>query len=183
MKMISRFLAVAAFSVLCFAFMPQNSSGIAASISKKGFKINKINISADWSVTALLNELGTPDSVFSGYNKLHIYQSKGIVVFEKMESKRPSGKISEIQFFINKNTDDNTYNLRSNYTGALKMDKLVLNSSLSYTAAKAKLKKWKLTDSYTAHSYRYARHGVYVYLLFNDSETELMKVSVGKDNN
>jgi hypothetical protein len=182
MKTISRFLAVAAFSFVCFAFMSQNSSGIAASISKKGFKINKVNISSDWNITGLLNELGSPDSIYSGYNKLHIYKSKGIVVFEKMESKRPSGTISEVQFFINKNTDDNTYKLSADYTGKLVMDKLVLEPSLSYATAKAKLSKWKLTDSYTAHSYRYARHGVYIYLLFNTSETELMKVSVGKDN-
>lgn len=181
MKMISRFLALAAFSFVCFAFMSQSSSGIAASISKKGFKINKVNISADWNRTALLNELGAPDSIYNGYNKLHIYQSKGIVVFEKMEGKRPSGTISEVQFFLNKNIDDNTYNLKNDYAGTLKMDKLALNRSLSYESAKAKLSKWKLTDSYTEHSYRYARHGVYIYLLFNSSETELIKVSVGKD--
>jgi hypothetical protein len=181
MKKIPQLLASGLFFIALLSFAAGTGGTQAGAVSKKGFTFNKINISSNWSAAPLLAELGTPDSVFNGYNKLHIYKKKGIVVFEKMSGKVPSGIISEVQFYIDRNVDENIYNLTDNYTGALKAGKLNLVPGVSSTMAKSKLKKWKLSDSYSANSYRFANYGVYMYLMFNTDENRLMKVSIGKD--
>lgn len=183
MKKISQLLASGLFCIALLSFAAGTGGSQAGAISKKGFTYNKINLSANWLVAPLLAELGTPDSIFNGYNKLHIYKKKGIVVFEKMEGKKPSGVLSEVQFYFDRNVEDNTYNLSDNYTGTLKAGKLNLEPGVGSAMAKAKLKKWKLSDSYTENSYRFANYGVYMYLMFNKDENRLMKVSIGKDKN
>ncbi|MCU0435766.1 MAG: hypothetical protein MUC87_20065 [Bacteroidia bacterium] len=182
MKKLTRLLALGLFCVTLLSLAPGTGNVQSASISKKGFIYNKIKVSSNWAIAPLLAEMGVPDSVFSGFNKLHIYKKKGMVIFEKMINKNPSGTISEVQFYFDRNSAENLYNLSGNYDGALKTGKLKLQHNLTITEAKAKLKKWKLSDSYTPHSYRFSAYGVYMYLAFDESETHLVKVSVGKDS-
>ncbi|MCA6363268.1 MAG: hypothetical protein IM638_09530 [Bacteroidetes bacterium] len=181
MKKIPQLLALGIFCITLLSFAAGTGGSTTAGVSKKGFSINKILVSSNWQIAPLLNELGAPDSVFVGFNKLHIYKKKGIVIFEKKNGEKPSGTVSEVQFFLDRNVDDNIYNLSDNYTGALKAGKLNLIPGLSGSVAKAKLKKWKISDSYAENSYRFANYGVYLYLMFNKEETRLMKVSIGKD--
>lgn len=182
MKKILRLPSLALFCILLLSFAAGSGESPGGAISKQGFIYNKINISNNWSVAPLLADLGQPDSIFTGYNKLYIYKKKGIVVFEKMNGTSPSGIISEVQFFIDRNVGENAYNLTDNYTGTLKAGKLNLTPELSSTIAKSKLKKWHITDSYAENSYRFYNYGVYMYLQFNTDETRLMKVSIGKSS-
>jgi hypothetical protein len=181
MKKIPQLLAFGIFCISLLSFAAGTGGTTSVAISKKGFSFNKINVSSNWQLAPLLAELGTPDSVFNGYNILHIYKKKGIVIFEKKNGDNPSGNVSEVQFFLDRSVDDNVYTLSDNYTGALKAGKLNLVPGLSSTEAKAKLKKWKISDSYSANSYRFANYGVYMYLMFNKDENRLLKVSIGKD--
>lgn len=179
MKQHLRFLPVAVFLLLFCSFTLSEASGDSAKISKKGFIVNGVKINSDWRTAPLLDQLGTPDSTYTGVNRLHIYKQKGIVIFEKLVNKQPSGIISEVQFFIDRT--GNRFNLTSDYTGQFSIDKLKISTALSADLVKEKLKKWKKTESYLENNYRLSNYGIYIYFQFNASDSQLQKLSVGKD--
>jgi hypothetical protein len=179
LKRISLFLAIAIVFGGLSSF--SSSSGETSIVIKNGkFSINGVAITPNWSLSDCKKALGEPERVRDGYNKTHTYDKKSIVLFEKVSNKVPSGTVSEIQAHYSV-PDPNNVTPNGNFTGKITIDKLKLNSSVSAVEMKAKLKKWKVTDSYIEHSYRMASKGLYIYFQYNDNETQLLKISIGPD--
>ena len=63
----------------------------------------------------------------------------------------------------------------------MKIEKLNISSKLSWKKVKEKLKAYQLSDTYIEHSYRLAYNGLYIYFEFNKEDSQLLKVSIGKD--
>lgn len=151
------------------------------SVKKGTITINGVKFTPGWDLSTATMALGVPDRSRDGYNKTHTYDTKGIVLFEKMSDKTPSGKVSEIQYYVSMAPEPNNVTPKGYCTTPIKIDKLSVTSNLSATEMMKKLKGWTKTDSYMEHNYRMASKGLYVYFLFNDSETQLIKISVGPD--
>jgi hypothetical protein len=180
MKKIILAALVGIISFIGLSFVPAASDPTV--VIKKGvMKINGVNVTADWSLSNFKKALGEPDRTRDGYNKTHTYDKKSIVLFEKMSDKKPSGTVSEAQFYFHVAESNNVTPDGPAFSGTIKVDKLVVSRNLSATTMLAKLKKWEKTDSYIEHSYRMASKGIYIYFQFNDSEDKLVKISVGPD--
>jgi len=136
-------------------------------------------VSQSWSVQPVLDRLGKPDRIKDGYNMVYTYNS-GIVVFESKSNDKGTGLLSELQFHFEKTltTDIGPDNV---YRGTVTVEKLKATYLLGAREMLTKLKKYAKTDSYMEHNYRMAYKGLYVYFLFNDSETALKKISIGPD--
>lgn len=179
LKKLSLFLAIAIVFGGLSSF--SSESGETSIVIKKGkITINGVGITPSWSLSECKKALGEPNRVRDGYNKTHTYDTKSIVLFEKVNNKVPSGTVSEIQAHYSV-PDANEVTPKGNFTGKITIDKLKLNSSITPSEMKAKLKKWKVTDSYLEHSYRMASNGLYIYFQYNSNETQLLKVSIGPD--
>jgi hypothetical protein len=145
------------------------------------FLINKTEVSAAWRQDAVSVDLGINDRRRAGMNITHTYDDFGIVLFEKTgDNKVASGILSEIQFYIAAG-DTNAVSPKGFYIGKMKIEKLKISSNLSWQEVKEKLKAYSLSESYIAHNYRLAKNGLYIYFQFNKEETQLLKISVGKD--
>lgn len=178
-----KILAAALIGLISFAglsFIPAGS-GPAVVIKKGVMKIDGVNVTADWSLSSFKKALGEPDRTRDGYNKTHTYDSKNVVLFEKVVDKKPSGTVAEVQYHYHVAESNNVTPTGSTFSGTLKVDKLVVTRDLSSKTMLSKLKNWEKTDSYIEHSYRMASKGLYIYFQFNESEDKLEKVSVGPD--
>ncbi len=152
-------------------------------VSIKSGEVNfgkKNNVADDWNVQDGLDYLGSGARARDGYNKTYTYDSMGVVLFENMVEKKPSGKISEIQIHFSI-PEQNNVTPKESFTGKLAIENLRVTSSTSLETLKDKLKGYTETDSYIEHSHRLARDGVYFYFQFDKTDTRLVKVSFGKD--
>lgn len=156
------------------------SEGVAVKIKKGKMAINGKVVTSDWSLTGYKSVLGEPERSREGYNKTHTYDAKSIVLFEKMADKVATGTVSEAQFYYYV-PEANNVTPKGQFSGTIKIDKLVVSRNLTSKVMLAKLKKWTKTDSYIEHSYRMASNGLYIYFQFNDAEDGLVKISVGPD--
>lgn len=163
------------------SFSGSSSSDTSIVIKKGKFKINGVAILPSWGLDLCKKALGAPDRTRDGYNKTHTYDTKSIVLFEKVKDKTPSGTVSEIQAYFSVPEQNDVTPKGSGYSGSITIDGTKITSSLSATDMKAKLKKWKVTDSYLEHSYRMASKGLYIYFQYNEAETKLTKISIGPD--
>ena len=176
-------IVAALLGIISFAglsFIPA-ASGPSVVIKKGVMKIDGTNVTADWSLASFKKALGEPERSREGYNKTHTYDNKSIVLFEKMSDKKPSGIVSEVQYYFHVAESNNVTPDGPAFSGKIKVDKLEVIRNLSATTMLSKLKNWEKTDSYIEHSYRMASKGLYIYFQFNDSEDKLEKISVGPD--
>lgn len=154
---------------------------ITVSIKGGKFLINKTEVSAAWRQDAVSVDLGINDRRRAGMNITHTYDDYGIVLFEKTgDNKVASGILSEIQFYIAAG-DTNAVTPKGFFVGKMKIEKLKISSNLSWKEVKEQLKGYKQSETYMEHSYRLANNGLYIYFQFNKDETQLLKISVGKD--
>ncbi len=162
--------------------MAQPSPADVSIVIKKGV-VNmgkKNNVAGDWTLTKAVKYLGTSARIREGVNRTHTYDEMGVVLFESTNNKVPSGNVSEIQVHFSM-PEKNEVVPRSSFTGSLTVDKLSINSSTTLASIRKKLKGYSESKSYIDHSYRLAKNGIYFYFQFNSSETQLVKVSFGKD--
>jgi len=165
--------------VLSFA---QPAAKIIVIVKAGQFTMQKINITNGWKFAPVGKALGTiNDRKRPGFNTTHTYDDFGIVLFEKNKSdKVGTGILSEVQFYFAP-MDTTTVSPKGLFTGKMQIEKLKISSSLTWADVKESLKDFELTDSYMEHNFRLAYKGLYFYFLFNDEETTLRKISIGKD--
>lgn len=153
---------------------------IEVTIKEGQFLINKTEVSAGWRLDAVNMDLGINDRQRPGLNITHTYDDYGIVLFEKNYNKVASGILAELQFYIAAG-DTNAVSPKGFFAGKMKIEKLNISSKLSWKKVKEKLKAYQLSDTYIEHSYRLAYNGLYIYFEFNKEDSQLLKVSIGKD--
>lgn len=172
-----KLLFISACIFVCFGFVGNNTS---IKVKKGTLTINSKKFPFPWTVAELKNSLGEPTRTRDGYNKTHTYDDMGIVLFEPMSNKVPSGNISELQVYFS-TPDPSEVTPKGLYSQVAQVDKLKVTADLTSAKMLSTLKKWVKTDSYMEHSYRMASSGMYIYFQFNDAETQLIKMSIGPD--
>lgn len=169
------------FPAIQFIYAQKDPGDISVSVKAGAVNLGKKNnIADDWSVKDGLSYLGSGVRPRDGYNKTHTYDNMGVVLFESMVDKKPSGKISEMQIHFSI-PQSNDVTPKSGFTGKFTIEKLAITSSTSLATLKKKLKGYTETDSYIEHSHRLAKSGVYFYFQYDNTDTQLVKVSFGKD--
>jgi hypothetical protein len=88
--------------------------------------------------------------------------------------------LSEIQFYLAQG-DTNRVTPTGFFVGKMHVENLKVTSAITPAELKNKLKDYIETNSYMEHSFRLSYKGLYIYFLFNKEETQLLKISVGKD--
>lgn len=177
MKQFTRF---SFFLLSLLSFVAVVAKPISVKVKNGKFSINSVNVSQTWKSASLLNSLGPTYKVFIGANKVYTYSDLGIVVFESKDKEEGSGYISEIQFYLQL-PEANSVTPTSPYTGNITIEKLAVINVLSWEQVKDKLKKYRHTQSVLSNNYRLAYKGLYMYFQFNETETQLIKLSIGKD--
>jgi hypothetical protein len=182
MKKLIRFAPFALVFLLLSSFISVTPSGMDVSIKKGKFIINKVKILPSWSLATCKQALGAPDRSTDGYNITHTYDDLAVVLFEPKMKEQGSGKVSEIQFYFTLPAEP-AGNAPKNglYRGKMKIGGLTVTANMTPSQMRKGLKGWKETDSYSEHNFRMSQKGLYVYFLFNDAETKLIKCSVGPD--
>lgn len=148
-------------------------------IGTKGAVLNKTTVSENWQVSNFITEIGAPERNREGFNKTHTYDKQGMVVFEKMINKQPTGTLSEFQMYYHVATPTEV-TPTGIFSGTLTFNDLKLTKAISYEELLKHTEGWTLGKSYSLHSYRYTYPGISVFFQFNDDETELYKVSIGE---
>lgn len=173
---------IAILFFLFFVFRSVDAQQII--ISKKGFLIDEVNIHPYWRFSDLKEKLGNSFRDFTGLvNLTHVYDSIGIVIYEHYENnKAPSGQINEVQVYWQLSDKDET-KPKEVFTGDITFNKLKLNRSVSYKSLRKNMKGWRKVDTYSAHTYRYSNGFIYLFFSFNESETELQRISIGSEFN
>jgi hypothetical protein len=174
-------LALLIFPAVQFIYAQKDAGDVSVSVKSGAVNLGKKNnVADDWSVQDGVSYLGSGARVRDGYNKTHTYDNMGVVLFESMVDKKPSGKIAEMQIHFSI-PESNEVVPKKGFTGKLTIEKLVITSSTTLETLKKKLKGYTETDSYLEHSHRLAKNGVYFYFQFDKTDTQLVKVSFGQD--
>ena len=174
-------LALVACSLSLLSFVSSSDNGPSVIIKKGKISIDKQVVNDTWALTSFTAKLGEADRAAGEYNKVHTYDKKNICLFEGIENGNPTGVVKEFQIHFKVETVTSNTPTGETFTGTFKVDKLVVTKYLTPDEMKKKLTKWSVTDSYIEHSYRMASKGIYIYFQFNDSETMLLKCSIGPD--
>ncbi|MDQ3111912.1 MAG: hypothetical protein M3R17_18655 [Bacteroidota bacterium] len=172
------------FALLFLLFTSFNNvtpSGMNVTVKKGKFTINSVKMIPVWQLAACEKALGPEDRSKDGYNITHTYDDLSVVLFEPKVGEKGSGTISEIQFYITLPSDPASLAPTRAYKGKMKIGNLTVSAEMTPAQMRKGLKGWKETESYTDHNFRMAQNGLYVYFLFNDAETKLIKVSIGLD--
>lgn len=172
---------VVLFSITTVLAQPA-ADKITVTVKSGKFTIDKANVTDGWRQDAVSMALGINDRRRAGFNTTHTYDDYGIVLFETTKDNVATGVLSELQFFIAAG-DTNAVTPKGLFKGKMQIEKLKISSNLSWKAVKEKLKGFKQTESYMDHNYRLAYKGCYFYFQFDDDETTLWKISIGKDKN
>lgn len=143
--------------------------------------INKVSLSKTWSLKNMINLLGNQSRERSGHNRTYTYDEYGIVLFEPAPNKEPSGNISEFQTYFSEPVTKSEVAPKDYFKGTFTIDGVTITRSADINKLRVDLNNYNESDSYMEHNYRLARNGLYFYFLFNDAETRLIKVSIGKD--
>ncbi len=179
---IALLIAACSFGLLSFV-PPTPPSGPAVVVKKGKVKINKIVVNADWSITTFKAALGEPDRAGGTSNKVHVYDTKCIGLYEGYDNGGPSGIVKEFKMYYKLVEDGEYIPTGDGFTGTIKIDKLTVTKDLTPGVVRQKLSKWTESNGYTSHVYRFENAGVYVYFGFSDDEKSLHKVSIGPDKN
>jgi hypothetical protein len=172
----STFIAI----LLCASFAaPASPEGIVIKIKKGNVTVQGAKITPGWSLSTFKSALDEPERTRDGYNKTHTYDKFSIVLFEPVRDKKPTGQVTEFQLHFSVPDPNEVTPKGDGFKGTFKVDKLTVTENLTPDEMMKKLKGWKKTDSYIEHSYRMAYKSVYIYFQFNDSETMLIKTSIG----
>ena len=181
MKKLLFFPPLAFLFILLSSFISVSPSEMNVTINKGKFAINKVKMIPVWTLTNCETALGKADRSKDGYNFTHTYDDLAVVLFEPKVNEKPGGTVSEIQFYFNHPSDPPANAPSGTYKGKMKIGKLNVTGNMTPAQMLKGLKGWKKTDSYSEHNFRMAQKGLYVYFLFNDAETKLIKVSIGPD--
>jgi len=174
-------LALLVFPAVQFLYAQKDPGDIHVSIKDGEINLGKKNnVADDWSVHDGLAYLGAGARARDGYNKTYTYDNMGIVLFESMADKKPSGKISEMQIHFSI-PETNDVVPKNGFTGKFAIENLRITSYTSLALIKEKLQGYTESDSYIEHSHRLAKNGIYFYFQFDKTDTQLVKVSFGED--
>jgi hypothetical protein len=181
MKKLLFFTPFAFLFLLLTSFNSVTPAAMSVTVKKGVFMINQVEMVPVWTLANCEKALGSADRSKDGYNITHTYDDLSVVLFEPKTGEKGSGTISEIQFYFGFPADPPSLAPKNTYKGKMKIGKLNVQADLTPAQMKKGLKGWKETDSYMDHNYRMSQNGLYAYFLFNDSETKLIKVSIGPD--
>jgi len=174
-------LALLIFPAVQFIYAQKDPGDVSVSVKSGAVNLGKKNnVADDWNIQDGLNYFGSGARARDGYNKTHTYDNMGIVLFESMVDKKPSGKISEMQIHFSI-PEPNEVTPKNGFIGKFTIEKVTITASTSLADLKKKLKGYTETDSFIEHSHRLAKSGVYFYFQYDSSDTRLLKVSFGQD--
>ncbi|MBI3511510.1 MAG: hypothetical protein HY064_12685 [Bacteroidetes bacterium] len=153
-------------------------ASLMIAVKKSQMYLNDAKLSPVWMLSDAQKELGTPDRTVNAFNNSYTYDDLGVVVFERNFGGTPSGKIKEIQVYFTP-VDSNDVTPKNIFKGQFFIEKLEVTPFLKAEYLKTKMKDWTFSTSNIAHSYRYAKNGIYLYFMYTDDEQTLTKVSFG----
>lgn len=156
----------------------------AITIKNGKLSLNNSILSDNWLMAPAIKVLGTGSRQRDGYNKTHSYDNYGIVLFEPKDNGSPSGKLAEFQVYFSALEDEKSNVATTGfYTGSCSVGSLKLQKDITADRVREYLVNMGYTesDSYSAHNFRFAKDGLYIYFLFDEIEQRLIKMSIGKD--
>lgn len=159
------------------AFAQTKADKISITVSEGTITINNKTFSsyANFTMDEVITLLGKPDRVKKGYNKLHTYDDLGVVFFENSDN----GRVNEVQLFY-KPENDLEFCPKTNFSGVLKIENLVINDGVKLKKVSKKLKKYGFKKSALGdNSYRGEYKYVYSFIRFNSNDVGTNKVSFG----
>jgi hypothetical protein len=169
------------FLMSCFlGLCAQSGENITVVIKAGKCKVNKVDISTEWKLAPVAATFTSTDRTRDGFNITHSYDEDGMVFFERKDSGNASGILSELQFYTGQ-VEANKVTPAKLFTGRIKIESLLISSHISWQELKGALKNYTESTSYLEHNYRLAYRGLYLYFQFDQEDTTLLKISVGKD--
>jgi hypothetical protein len=174
------FLALFTCLLSCASFAQGETGKFNGSINSGKLTLNDIAITNDWKITSLVKSIGAAERIKDGYNKTHTYDNYGIVLFEKQTGGASTDTLSEIQFYFS-DMERNSVTPEGYYSGNFKVENLKISKELTARQVRDKLKGYTESESYLPHNYRFANKGLYIYFQFDDEDSRLQKMSIGRD--
>jgi hypothetical protein len=170
-------LPVLAFSVA----VAQKSMPVDLKIESGKFFMNGVQLD-NWQVAPVVDILGSNARVQKKSNNIHVYDSAGLSLYEEIIDDKPNDRLVEIHVFFDPAKTKWEKPSAQKYAGKFTIDGFAITPKLGYVQLKAREKNVTLTKSYKPHSYFFKKDGLTYFFDFNDAETGLVRVSVGKED-
>ena len=177
-KNLSVVLLIMAGIQLLFAQTAPNIK-IVASAGK--LSINGNNIAKDWNISSLPPVLKKASRTFPGSNNVYTYDDAGIVIFEALLNKMPSGKLSEMEIFFSKLKGPDEFNPTGYFTGSFTIENFSVNANTTFEELQPKLKGYIESDTYNDNTHKLTKDGICFYFSFDDDETHLLSITIDKE--
>lgn len=130
-------------------------------------KINKIEVSKDWKVSAFKNVLGSAYREKTGQaNIFYTYDSLGILFYENTLKKIASEKVTECQIFLDETEASPAYPTAT-YAGKIWVQKMEISNQTTIEEVRKKLADYTETTLDEYDKYRFSKDGLYLFLLYN----------------
>jgi len=173
-------IAALPLMIALLLFMPGNAESkdkakaLKISVSKGELKINKVKFSFPWTYEMFEKALGKSDRIYKGSNDIHTYDEKGIILYQKPGT--PTVSDFNIYFNLKENYK---FTPQSIFSGEFYIEGVRVDQNLSLEELKKKLPQYNFKESLIG-SYKGEYKGVYFYIDYNESQTEIIYISCGK---
>lgn len=168
MKRIFLLLMLGVFSV----FTTLNAA-TTITLNSGTLKVNTKTLSTPWTFAQFKNALGKSDRVFDGYNTIHTYDDKGIILYQTPDTET----VSAFNAYYGKENHD--FSPSGRYDGSIKIENTEITKYMTISAIKRKLPKYNFVESYASTIFRGEYKGVYVFVQYNDAIDEITYVNFG----
>ena len=102
------------FACSIFANAQKSPENLKINIIAGKLTLNKSILSPGWKMANAQKVLGQATKTYEGYNKTHTYNNSGIVLFESLKDKVPTGNLAEFQvYFSEPDSAAKNMNIRS----------------------------------------------------------------------
>jgi len=157
------------------AFTPPTSKN-AIKIKSGELNIGKVSFNFPWKLKDFEKALGHADRIDPGYNNIHTYDKKGIILYENPVS----GYISDFNVYFGKDPDENQEFLPKDYfNGSFTVEGFKITKKTSLEELRKELTKYQFEKSIIG-AWRGEYKNLYLYVQYNEDESEIYWISVGK---
>ncbi|HTL81977.1 MAG TPA: hypothetical protein VL651_09750 [Bacteroidia bacterium] len=179
----SSILLVASCAILLCSGMSSVGNQIPQSvrIGKKDVFIDQNLISKDWKFKTVERSIGAPEYT-EGNGKpdaMYDYMQLGMRLFQRRAPEM--GKyLEEVKFYIASSADIDETPFHSAFPAVVLLDSTALDSTFTPARLQRSIPDWRVCNAYTAHTYEYMSDKNYIFVGYNDAETKLVWICVGK---
>lgn len=160
------------------ASWPTGPSGDSIILENGQLKVNNATIDKAWSLSSFKAGLNEPSRYVSGVERIHLYDAKGIMLMELLETDSINRIVHAIKCYLSHPIEGDENRTTGLFTGTVKIDKTAITVNMTPDQVKQALSSWTVSDKYEKYSVKLSKDGMIVFIQYNEPRTKIEFISI-----